>query len=71
MINCIFAKRISESVTECKNSEKLHLHQAAQAYCFRCKHRVAINRFKPAIVEQQLPEAPQAKQMTLEEWLGK
>lgn len=65
MINCTYAKQTSDTVTECKNSEKSHIHRAAQAYCYRCKARVPINLYIPAIVEQ----IPVAKQMTIEDWL--
>lgn len=65
MINCAYAKQISDTVTECRNSEKSHMHRAAQAYCYRCKARVPINMHIPAIVER----IPEARQMTIEDWL--
>ena len=65
MINCIFANRLSDTVTECR-SDKSHLKQAAQAYCYRCKHRIPIQRNEPAIVER----LPKERQMRVEEWLS-
>ena len=65
MINCIFAERLTDTVTECRN-DKSHMRQTAQAYCFRCKHRIPVQRDKPAIVER----LPQERQMRIEEWLN-
>ena len=65
MINCVYAKGVSETVTECRNSAKSHLHQAAQAYCYRCKWRVPVSYNAPAIVDR----IPEAKQMTIDDWL--
>lgn len=64
-INCIFAKPVNETVTECRNSEKSHLHRAAQAFCYRCKWRIPVDREQPPIVEQ----LPRERQMRIEEWL--
>ena len=66
MINCIFAERLSDTVTECRNSTKSHIKQAAQAYCYRCKHRIPVNKSEPAIVER----LPKERQMRIEEWLS-
>lgn len=66
MINCIFATPLNSSVTECRNYAKSHLHRAAEAFCFRCKHRVAIDDDIPATVEK----LPEERQMRIEEWLG-
>lgn len=66
MINCIFAERLSDTVTECRNSGKSHIKQAAQAYCYRCKHRIPVNKTEPAIVER----LPKERQMRIEEWLS-
>ena len=65
MINCIFAKAVTEDITECRNAEKSHLHRAAQAFCSRCKHRIPVDMEQPPIVEQ----LPQERQMHIEEWL--
>ena len=65
MINCIWAKQISDTVTECRNAEKSHLHQAAQAFCYRCKWRIPVDKNEPAIVNK----LPEARQMRIEEWL--
>jgi len=65
MINCIFAERLTDTVTECRNSGKSHIKQAAQAYCYRCKHRIPVNKTEPAIVER----LPKERQMRIEEWL--
>ena len=65
MINCIFAERLTETVTECRNSGKSHIKQAAQAYCYRCKHRIPVEKEMPPIVDA----LPHARQMRIEEWL--
>lgn len=65
MINCIFAKGVAENYIECRNSAKSHLHQAAQAYCYRCKHRIPVEKEMPPIVDA----LPHARQMRIEEWL--
>jgi hypothetical protein len=44
---------------------KSHLHQAAQAYCYRCKVRIPVEKEMPPIVDA----LPQARQMRIEEWL--
>lgn len=66
MINCVFADRVSADITECRNSDKSHIKQAAQAYCYRCKHRIPVNKSEPAIVER----LPKERQMRIEEWLS-
>lgn len=65
MINCVFAKGTSDGTIKCRNSAKSHLQIAAQAFCFRCKARVPVDRDMAAIVET----LPRARQMRIEEWL--
>lgn len=65
MINCVFAKPVTEEITECRNSAQSHLHRAAQAYCYRCKARIPVDMEKPPIVES----LPHERQMRIEEWL--
>jgi hypothetical protein len=65
MINCIYAEWLSDTVTECRNSGKSHIKQAAQAYCYRCKHRLPVDNDLPPLVESM----PHARQMRIEEWL--
>lgn len=64
-INCIYAKDITKEETECRNSAKSHLHRAAQAYCYRCKHRLPVDNDLPPLVDA----LPHARQMRIEEWL--
>ena len=65
MINCVFAEALSDTVTECRNHGKSHMHRAANAYCTRCKVRVPIQLKEPPVVER----LPEARQMTIEEYL--
>lgn len=72
-INCIFANKLKgmvngEQITfyECGNDKSpMHLRQACNAYCTRCKFRIALFREEPAVIDR----LPEAKQMTMEDWL--
>jgi hypothetical protein len=69
-INCQFANRISQNdyrLFECRNTVGTFAHKAVcQAYCARCKNRVAIYMDREAVIEKK----PVVHQTTVEEWLG-
>ena len=64
MINCVFAERVAQDVTECRN-DKSHIYRACNAFCTRCRVRVPLDRADPPAVNR----APACVQMTVEEWL--
>lgn len=68
-INCIFAKKVGGErmvYWECRNDKSSFFCGAvSQAYCARCKERVPIYREKEAVMDKP----PQARQMTVDEWL--
>jgi hypothetical protein len=65
-INCKYARRLYRYY-ECLNIMGTFSHKmVCQAYCARCKNRVAIIQDREAVMEKE----PQVHQTTMEEWLG-
>jgi hypothetical protein len=63
-INCVFAKILTENVTECRN-DKSRIKRACNAFCSRCKVRVPIVRDLEPVIHRE----PEPQQMRIEEWL--
>lgn len=68
-INCTFAKKVGGEIIvfwECGNDKsKSYCGAVSQACCSACKERVPIYREAEAVIDKP----PQAKQMTVKEWL--
>lgn len=70
VINCQYAGRMVQGdyrFYECKNTVGTFSNKAVcQAYCTRCKNRVAIYQDREPVMERE----PHVHQATVSEWLG-
>lgn len=68
-INCMSAHKVQGDTAiyhECQNDKSpFYLKGVSQAYCTRCKERVPIMLAADPVIER----LPEARQMSIEEWL--